>query len=79
MSSDLDRTFGTKGFFGWADLNPCLNYDIVCGESGRWLTRGIQGGDAIRAECWVVGDEAWPAGEETFDGDPVAIASEDAR
>lgn len=71
MSSD------TVGRFGATELNPEGHYDIV-GESGHWVTCGIQGGDAIRA-AWVVGDEAWPAGEDTFDGDPVAIASEDAR
>ena len=72
MSSD------TVGRFGANDLDPEALYDIISGESGHWVTCGIQGGDVIRA-VWVVGDEAWPAGEDTFDGDPVAIASEDAR
>jgi hypothetical protein len=58
------------------DLYYSDNYDIIDFESGRWVTRGIQGVDATNA-TWGVGDEAWPAGEELFEGDPVSVAEEE--
>jgi hypothetical protein len=81
MTTELyvDQELYTEGRFTAHDLDAGAHYDIVSGESGDWITRGIQGGDAIRT-VWDVGDEAWPAGEEAFEGDPVAIASlEEAR
>ena len=54
------------------------NYDIVDAETGHWVTQSIQGGDAMRA-TWTVGDEAWPAGEALFAGEPVAVAVEEER
>jgi hypothetical protein len=73
--NDNDR----EGHFGAHDLDPSAQYDIVSGDSGHWITRGIQGVDAIHA-VWEVGDEAWLAGEDTFVGEPVAIARlEDVR
>ena len=51
-------------------------YDIIDGDTGKWRAQGIQGGDALRAS-WMVGDEAWPAGEEAFTGEPVSVAEEE--
>jgi hypothetical protein len=58
------------------DLYYSDNYDIIDFESGHWAARSIQGVDATNA-TWGVGDEAWPAGEELFEGDPVSVAEED--
>jgi hypothetical protein len=52
------------------------NYDIVDAETGYWVTQGIQGVAATNA-TWAVGDEAWPAGEEAFVGEPVSVAEEE--
>ena len=49
------------------------HYDIIDADSGRWITQGIQGADAM-ATTWDEGDEAWPSGEKDFKGSPVDIA-----
>jgi hypothetical protein len=49
------------------------HYDIIDGKTGHWRTEGISGADAMATD-WQRGDEAWPAGEEKFDGKPKAIA-----
>ena len=48
-------------------------YDIIDAETGHNITCGIQGSEAMR-ESWSVGAEAWPVGEEDFDGVPVEVA-----
>ena len=73
MTTELNIIERTARFYG---LLYEGHYDIVSGDSGHWITRGIQGGDALRAS-WMVGDEAWPAGELTFAGEPVSIAEEE--
>ena len=51
------------------------NYDIIDGKTGYWRTQGIPGADAMAREWrWEEGDEAWPAGETEFDGEPADIA-----
>lgn len=50
------------------------HYDIIDSETGRWKTQGIQGGEAMMFDDWDEGDEAWPAGEEEFKGQPEDIA-----
>ena len=43
----------------FATLDPEAHYDIISSESGSWITRGIQGVDAL-STTWEEGDEAWP-------------------
>ena len=57
----------------FTELEPDGNYDIVSGTSGHYVTQGIQGADALM-EDWPDGAEAWPAGEETFNGSADEIA-----
>ena len=63
----------TARFYGllYAD-----RYDIIDGDTGHWVTQGIQGVDATNA-TWGTGDEAWPSGEELFSGEPVSVAEEE--
>lgn len=57
-------------------LDPFANYDIISGETGLWVARGIQGGYAMTRDDWDEGDEAWPQGTTEFDINPcVEVAS----
>jgi len=57
----------------FTDLEITVSYDILDATSGRWLTEGIQGADAMSVG-WPDDAEAWPTGEETFAGKPVEVA-----
>ena len=58
----------------FATLDPEAHYDIISSESGSWITRGIQGVDAL-STTWEEGDEAWPAGTTSWESnDPVDVA-----
>jgi hypothetical protein len=56
-------------------LDPQKDYDILCPDSGQWLTQGISGCDA------QVNDADWPEGAEAYlangdeDADPIEIAT----
>lgn len=56
------------------NLKADASYDIISAKSGRWITQGIQGADALAAD-WPAGSEAWYAGEEDFVGQPIETAS----
>ena len=61
-----------RGYF--RSLDPTGIFDIVDGETGNWITQGIQGATAM-SMSWTPGDEAWPCGEEEFSGSPIETAS----
>ena len=54
------------------NLEIVASYKIIS-VMGYEITDGISGGDAMRAR-WNDGDEAWPAMEEEFSGDPIEVA-----
>jgi hypothetical protein len=55
-------------------LDPEVSYLIIDGETGYVKTDGIQGADAM-SQTWEDADEAWPAGEEEFKGQPIDTAT----
>lgn len=67
------KTNQNKKMSKFTALEIDRNYDIINGETGHWRTQGIQGSDAM-SQSWDEGDEAWPAGETEFSGEPVEVA-----
>ena len=59
---------------GFRALELTASYDIIDGETGHSRTQGISGAAAM-ARDWSAGDEAWPAGEQDFRGQPVEVAA----
>jgi hypothetical protein len=55
-------------------LDPGGTYLIIDGATGHSKGDGLQGA-AVMAQEWDEGDEAWPAGEEDFRGQPIETAT----